>query len=126
VICLIEEDTRDAAIQVEQNQHAYQEAVANIQTNSAQINANLSKYKADYDKAQRTYERYLHVFNAGGISKEALDGARQAMEDAKGNYDAVANQFTDGEASSILAARETAAKAKASWKLPRNNIAIYC
>ncbi|MCH4157813.1 MAG: efflux RND transporter periplasmic adaptor subunit [Acidaminococcaceae bacterium] len=111
---LIEEDTRDAAIQVEQNQHAYQEAVANIQTNSAQLNANLSKYKADYDKAQRTYERYLHVFNAGGISKETLAGARQAMEDAKGNYDAVANQFTDGEASSILAARETAAKAKAT------------
>ena len=36
------------------------------------------------------------------------------MEDAKGNYDAVSNQFTDGEASSILAARETAAKAKAT------------
>ncbi len=111
---LIEEDTRDAAILVEQNQHAYQEAVANIQTNSAQLHANLSKYKADYDKAQRTYERYLHVFNAGGISKETLALARQAMEDAKGNYDAVANQFTDGEASSILAARETAAKAKAT------------
>ena len=116
---LVEEDALDAELLANQNQHAYQEAMANIQTSEAQINANLSKYKADYDKAANTYKRYLHVYEAGGISKETLDTAYQGMEDARGNYEAIANQFSGGEASSITASREAAAKAKAVMEISR-------
>jgi HlyD family secretion protein len=111
---LIEEDTRDADLSIAQNQHAYQQASADIQTTRAQLNANYNKAKADYDKASNTYARNQQVYGMGGISEDTLDSARQQMEDAKANLDAIANQMSDGTASSVTSAQENAAKAQST------------
>lgn len=114
---LVEEDTTDASLNIDQNTHAFQEAMANIQTTESQITANFNKTKADYDKALNTYERYKQVYDAGGISKETLESAHQQMQDAKANHEAIANQMQDGVASSITAAYESAAKAQSTLAL---------
>ena len=54
---LIEEDANDAALAVDVNKHAYNQAIADAQTTEVQLDANYYKAKADYDKAYTAYQR---------------------------------------------------------------------
>ena len=111
---LIEEDANDAALAVDVNKHAYNQAIADAQTTEVQLDANYYKVKADYDKAYTAYQRNKEVYEVGGISADDMDTAQQQMEDAKAALDSIENQMSNGTASSVVSAQENMAKAKSS------------
>ena len=111
---LIEEDANDAALAVDVNKHAYNQAIADAQTTEVQLDANYYKAKADYDKAYTAYQRNKEVYEVGGISADDMDTAQQQMEDAKAALDSIENQMSNGTASSVVSAQENMAKAKSS------------
>ncbi|WP_196599109.1 efflux RND transporter periplasmic adaptor subunit [Pectinatus frisingensis] len=111
---LIREDSNDAALSVDVNRHAYNQAAADEQTAQAQLDANYNKAKADYDKALATYQRNSQVYAVGGISADDMDAARQQMQDAEAALSAIENQMNAGTASSVLSAQENMAKARSS------------
>ncbi|WP_196593488.1 efflux RND transporter periplasmic adaptor subunit [Pectinatus sottacetonis] len=111
---LIKEDVGDAALTVDADRHAYNQAAADAQTAEVQLNANYSRARADYDKAQMTYQRNEKVYEVGGISADDMDASRQQMEDAKANLAAIEDQMSNGQASSIVSAKENMAKARST------------
>ncbi len=111
---LIEEDANDAALAVDVDKHAYNQAIADAQTTEVQLDANYYKAKADYDKAYTAYQRNKEVYEVGGISADDMDTAQQQMDDAKAALDSIENQMSNGTASSVVSAQENMAKAKSS------------
>lgn len=111
---LIVQDTGDADISVSQNQAAYQQASADAITTEATFNANLDKARADYDRNLGSYQRNQSLYQAGAISKDALDSSYQQLADARAAVDTLQNQMSSGVAAAIQSSQANALKAQQS------------
>lgn len=110
---LVTQDIGDAEISIKQNQAAYQQASADVATNSVAFQASYDKTRADYQRALVDYQRYQSLYAQGAIAKEALDTNQQTLADARAALDTLANQMNSSSVpSSIESAQAAAAKAK--------------
>lgn len=80
-------DSADVQKAVDIAQNAYELAVSEYEENIRDTQRNYEKAVQDYNTAQLNYSRNQALFEAGGISSEALETAGNAMRDAKRTLD---------------------------------------
>ena len=110
---LLVQDMQDAALTLQQNQAALEQADADSKSAESQFSADLQKAAVDYDTAKMNYNRYVILKNEGAISQKDLDTMYQALIAAKSTLDQLQSQNVGDVPASI--ASKYAARAKAGY-----------
>ena len=100
-----EADLENAIASLRVQEAAYQVALANSDAQRASIGA----AKANYDKADKDYDRYSNMYKDSAVTRNTFDGITAAKESASANYDAVQKQQAASKltAEQILIGMET-------------------
>lgn len=116
---LLVQDIQDAALTLQQNQAALQQANADSKSAESQFAADLQKAAVDYDTAKMNYNRYVILKNEGAISQKELDTMYQSMIVAKSSLEQLQSQQVGDVPASV--ASKYAAQAKASYAVDSTN-----
>lgn len=106
---LMVQDTENLDISIRQNTASTRQAEAAAAEAEAIYNANFIKAEADFAVESNRYERNLHLYEIGAISKDQLDVLHQKYLVSKAAYELLANQHAEGVASAAIEAKRQAA-----------------
>lgn len=76
-------DDKDAKKEVDIAQNDYDLAVSTYNDKQLEAENGYAKAKQDYESAKKKYDRTLILFDGGDVSKEELENASDAMDDAR-------------------------------------------
>lgn len=107
------DQTRSAADAKASQIRQAQNAVKTAQANYAQTKALGPQVAANFELAQKEYNRRLVLFNNGDISKQSLDQATNALQTARAEADAAQKQ--------LIAAQSRVGEAQANVSVAQNN-----
>lgn len=112
---LILQDTGDANIAVRQNDATFRQAAADALASEVTFQANYERNKADYKKAESDLLRYRSLYEAGAVSREALEAKEQSLANSKAALEIMTNQITASAVpATVEAARAAALRAQYS------------
>lgn len=109
---LIAQDTRDLDAALSQNEAALRQANADAVESNASFDANYQKAQSDYQHSANEYQRYQTLYDAGAVSKEALDNQEQQMMSAKSILDSFSKQIIGGSAAAVASKQAASDKAQ--------------
>ena len=107
---LLEQDTSDLDISIQQNQAATGAASADAREEAATYNANYVKARNDLDLEADKYQRNQYLFSIGAISQDTLDSVKREYLASKAAFDVLADQADGGTAASVASKEYTAEK----------------
>ncbi len=106
---LMVQDTENLDISIKQNTASTKQAEAVAIEAEATYNATYIKAEADFKVESSRYERNLHLYEIGAISRDQLDQLQQKYLVSKAAFDLLANQSSEGFASAAIEAKRQAA-----------------
>ena len=98
---LLEQDTSDLDISIQQNQAATGAASADAREEAASYHANYVKARNDLDLEADKYQRNQYLYSIGAISQDTLDSVKREYLASKAAFDVLADQADDGTAASV-------------------------
>lgn len=105
---LIEQDTRDLELSIQQNHAAARQAEADATEAESAYEADYQKARADYERTKENDARYQELYARGAVSKLEFDGVRQQMINSKAALDTLKNQTMTGEVPASVESKRAA------------------